>query len=163
MHSRPRKRWTLLAIVGFASVACQPRSFGGGGVRNHPNALVGQWVDSAKSSPTDTSLWILDAAGNDNSQHVRLESDSSGTSTSPARFVVARARHYGYWFLRGELADRSDRRICFTNRPGRSAPTCEAFDLDSFPVAAGVRRRLVVRGYQGAHNTSNRVLLARIP
>jgi len=161
MRKFRRNRAPVSVLVACLALACHPASFFGGGMRNHPAALVGQWVDSAKASPTDTSLWILDASGNDESQHVRL--DSNADHTTPAAFVTTRATHYGYWFFQGTLQDSTDRAICFTNRPGRSAPTCRPFDLDSVSTARGMRRRLVVRGYQGEHETSNRILLERLP
>ena len=164
MRKFPPEHHTALALItACLAMACHPASFMGGSTRNHPSALVGRWVDSLKSTPTDTSLWILDASGNDASQHVRLEPDGERQLPAAAAFVTTRAKRYGYWFFRGTLHDSADRAICFTNRPGRSAPTCLPFDLDSVSTAAGVRRRLVVRAYQGEHRTSDRVLLARLP
>ncbi len=155
---------TILALVTvWFAMACHPASFIGGSTRNHPAALVGHWVDSVKSTPTDTSLWILDASGNDASQHVRVEPESEKQSSAAAAFVTSRPKHYGYWFFRGALLASADRAICFTARPGRSAPTCLPFDLDSVTTSAGVRRRLVVHAYQGEHRTADRVLLARLP
>jgi hypothetical protein len=160
---RPEYTAALALAAACFGMACHPPSFLGSGMRNHPLALVGQWVDSSKSTPTDTSLWLLDASGNDDSQHIRLESGGAMQSPRAATFVATDAKHYGYWYFQGNLNDSADRAICFTNRPGRSAPTCRPFALDSVRTSAGVRRRLVVQAYQGAHNTSDRVLLWRFP
>ena len=150
-------------VAACAATACMPASFLGGGMRNHPSALVGEWVDSIKSTPADTSLWLLGASGNDASQHVRIEPDSAQRAPAAPAFVTTRERHYGYWYFQGALDDRANRAICFTNRPGRSAASCLSFDLDTVSTTTGVRRRLVVRGYQGNHTTADRVLLARRP
>ena len=159
--SLPDSRIALASLVLWSLAACGGRSFLGGSVREHPAALTGQWVDSAKSTATDTSLWLLDDSGNDGSQHIRRQLDEHGASTGP--FAATRARHFGYWFFRGTLQDVSDRALCFTNRPGRSAPTCLPFDFDSLSTPGGMRRRIVVRSYTGAHTTSDRVLLERVP
>lgn len=159
--SLPDSRFALASLILCATAACHGLSFPAGSMRDHPAALIGQWVDSAKSTSTDTSLWLLDGSGNDGSQHVRRQLDERGASTGP--FSSTPARHFGYWFLRGTLRDSSDRALCFTNRPGRSAPTCRLFDFDSVSTTAGMRRRIVVRSYQGTHTTSDRVLLERVP
>ena len=159
--SLPDPRIALSSLILFAAAACRGLSFPAGGMRDHPAALVGQWVDSTKSTAADTSLWLLDGTGNDGSQHIRRPFDERSGSTGP--FVATTARHFGYWFFRGTLQDTSDRALCFTNRPGRSAPTCRSFDFDSVMTPGGVRRRLVVRSYQGAHTISDRVLLERMP
>lgn len=151
----------LFGLILFAASACRGFSFPSGGMRDHPAALVGQWVDSAKSTSADTSLWLLDETGNDGSQHIRRGPGERGENAGP--FVATTARHFGYWFFRGTLQDTSDRALCFTNRPGRSAPTCRAFAFDSVVTPAGMRRRLVVRSYEGTHTTSDRVLLERVP
>ena len=158
--SLPDPRIALSSLILFAAGACRGLSFPAGGMRDHPAALVGQWVDSAKSTAADTSLWLLDGAGNDGSQHIRRLVDEHG-NTGP--FAPTTARHFGYWFFRGTLQDTSDRAVCFTNRPGRSAPTCRPVAFDSVSTRAGMRRRLVVRSYQGAHSIADRVLLERVP
>jgi hypothetical protein len=160
MQRSPRERRcrrlaaAALTLPMLAS-SCRATSLVGGEMRNHPAQLVGEWVDSAESTAADTALWILSASGEDASQHLRPRPDGT--------FARSAARHYGYWFLQGALADAARRAICFTNRPGRSAATCLPFDIDSTPGAPMARRRLLVRGYQGAHHTADRVLLARRP
>lgn len=143
---------TLAAVLALAIVAnagCARLHLGSTG--DHPGALVGLWVDSAKTIPTDTSIWLLTARGEDISLRIRKPP------------VVPRPRveerRYGAWSMRGRLTDKANRAICFTNRPGRSGWTCVPFDLDS--VASGARfvRRLEVYGYQGRHTTSARVFV----
>lgn len=129
-------------------------------MRSHPPQLVGTWVDLAKSSPTDTALWILGPGGEDAAQHlVRATADAN----AGAAFVLTEPKHYGYWFAQGAMSDSASRAICFTNRPGRSAPTCLSFALDSVREGSATRRRLLVHGYRGERHTSDRVLVAREP
>ena len=128
-------------------------------MRSHPPQLVGKWVDLAKSSATDTALWVLGPAGEDGTQH--LVRDTSTSAASP--FVPTALKHYGYWFAQGEVTDSATRTLCFTNRPSRSAPTCLPFALDSVREGGAMRRRLLVHGYRGEHHTSDRMLVAREP
>ncbi len=132
----------------------------GGEFRNHPSPLVAAWVDVAKSSAADTSLWLLGASGEDGSQHVRL---LGGSDSASHRYALTPPHRYGYWYLRGSFSDSAGRAICFTNRPGRSAPSCLPFTLDTVMRPQGPRTRLRVYGYAGAHSTGERVLLAREP
>jgi hypothetical protein len=156
---RPDREWRgVLAIAVpfmFAAGCHTPALFGA--MRQHPAELVGTWVDSVKTTDADTTLWILGASGDDAAQHVRRDTSDAG------RFVVTAKRHYGYWFLEGAWSEPAHRTICFTNRPGRSAPSCAAFRLDSVPDGMTFRRRLVVYSYQGQHRITDRVLLERTP
>lgn len=141
----------LAAALILATSACASLpALGGSDFRNHPAALVGEWIDSVKTTPADTALWVLGPAGEDGTRH--RTADGAG-----------RVVHYGYWYLHGTIDTVTDRTLCFTNRPGRSAATCRAFDLDSVVSPSGTRRRLVVHGYQGAHSIRDRVLLGYSP
>ena len=142
----------MLMMVGCAGLAHLGSEFG-----NHPAALVGEWIDSVKTTPGDTSLWVLGPSGSDGFRRIRAASGDAAAADAGASEV----RHYGSWYLSGNLADAAGRALCFTNRPGRSAPTCRPFDLDSVASGAGLRRRLVIRSYQGGHSVADRVLLAR--
>lgn len=135
----------LLMLLLLLASACAGNSLLGGGAGAHPPELVGEWLDSAKTRSADSSLWVFTATGDDQVRRV---------GASGAVLV----HHYGYWFVRGALTS-ADRALCFTNRPGRSAPTCLPFDLDSVRTDGSVRKRMVVRGYRGAHTTGDRVLL----
>ena len=121
----------------------------------HPEALTGQWVDSARTNAADTSVWILKPNGDDLALRIGAPGDSGGRASSP--------RLYGRWYLSGELADTAGRALCFTQRPGRDAPSCVRFRLDTVVVNGALRRRLTLSGYLGAHATSDRVLIARRP
>ena len=143
-HMSPSR--LLHGVALLLSLACA--SVGGLGNRlgSHPASLAREWMDSSKTTESDTSLWVLASSGDDGVMHIR----AGGTES----------RHYGYWYVHGSLAS-DDHALCFTNRPGRSAPTCRPFDLDSIATLQGFRRRLVIRGYRGAHSSSDRVLLER--
>ena len=141
----------LALLLPLLFTACAGGIRLGGEQRNHPPELIGTWIDSVKSSPADSSFWELSSGGDDAFRRVRRVSPDSSPRVE--------RRHYGYWYLHGSLADSLDRAICFTNRPGRSAPTCIPFSLDSPPAGGHSRRRLVVFGYQGRHSSGARVLL----
>ena len=152
-------RRALAAVLLFGD-ACSSATMLGGTMRNHPAPLVGTWVDLAKSSPTDTALWILGSAGEDETQHL-VRGTSATNAVAP--FAPSAPKHYGYWFAQGEITDSASRAICFTNRPGRSAPTCLSYALDTVREGGTTHRRLLVHGYRGEHRTSDRVLVAREP
>lgn len=145
-RGRPRGALPLVLLLASAACASLP-PLGGAEFNNHPAALVGEWIDSVKTTAGDTSLWVLGPSGQDGMRH----RGPGGPGD---------VRHYGYWYLRGTLDTATDRALCFTNRPGRSAPSCRPFELDTVTTPAGPRRRLVVHGYQGAHSTQDRILLA---
>ncbi|MDB4917900.1 MAG: hypothetical protein JWM95_5544 [Gemmatimonadetes bacterium] len=130
------------AMLALTMAACSSALFSSG---PRPSALAGEWIDLRKTTSTDSSLWILAPNGDDESRRVSVGSDGN-------RHVST--RHYGFWYLSGSLVD-SSRRICFKKSP-RFGGTCVPFELDS----AQGRRRLTVHGYQGAHSTSDRVLIA---
>jgi hypothetical protein len=147
---RASARPVTLAALAVATVAGCTRLHLGSG-NDHPRALVGLWVDSLKTSPTDTSIWLLTARGEDISLRIR----------KPPVVPKARVeeRHYGGWRMAGHLTDQAKRAICFTHRPGRSGWTCLPFDLDSAASGTGFVRRLEVYGYKGRQSTSPRVFL----
>jgi hypothetical protein len=151
-----RRALTGLVLLSMSSIvaACSPaRLFPI--LNSHPAAVVGEWVDSAKTQPRDTSLWVLGPSGEDESRHIVVQPNGA-IATSPRQ-------HYGFWYLDGRVSDPANRFLCFSKRPGRSAPTCLAFDLDTVATSGGARRRLIVHAYQGRHTTSDRVLFARAP
>ena len=151
-----RRALTTLALLTVSSMgaACFPaRLFPI--LNSHPAAVVGEWVDSAKTQPRDTSLWVLGPSGEDESRRILVQADGA-TAASPRQ-------HYGFWYLDGRVSDPANRTLCFTKRPGRSAPTCLAFDLDTIATPLGAQRRLIVHGYRGRHAISDRVLYSRAP
>jgi hypothetical protein len=125
----------------------------------HPSDIAGIWVDSSKATPTDTVAWVLAPNGDDRTLDVHVASDSAG------RAVITRTeKRYGFWFLRGSLADSAGRAICFKDKP-RDGASCVAFRLDTLsdPRGGPARRRLLLPGYKGHHHTRDRVLFERLP
>jgi hypothetical protein len=128
------------------------------------HSLAGVWVDSTKATPTDTVAWKLDPNGSDWTLEIRVLRDSLMRVTTEQHVT-----RYGYWYLRGALADTAGRALCIKVRP-RDGATCYAFELDTVraargdaPVADGApRRRLVVLGYQGQQHKRTRVLIERL-
>lgn len=148
--------WRAAVLVTLATLGCHAPGWFAAEARNQPMQLAGEWVDSSHTTPGDTAFWVLEPSGEGLSRHF-LHADGGAS----ARRVTE--QHYGHWYVQGPLTDRASRRICFTNRPGRSAPTCLAFDLDTSVTDAAPRRRLLVHAYPGHHHTGDRVLLARVP
>lgn len=122
-----------------------------GDLVNHPAALVGEWIDVAKSAPADSSIWVLSANGNDEVLSITRD------SLADARARVSR-RHYGYWYVRGSGGTQE---FCVNRRPGRDAPSCTRFTIGVDSSAAPPRSALRLAAYSGAHHTSERVLVAR--
>ena len=118
-----------------------------------PTAVVGEWVDVAKTVAGDTSVWILAPDGADALVRVRVGADGRAHTER---------RYFGRWSLGSDTF--GGRALCFVRRPGRDATSCATFTLDTLRASgAPPRRRLVLRGYAGQHHTSDRVLLARGP
>lgn len=119
-----------------------------------PTSLAaGEWIDEKKTTPTDTMVWVLAADGDDALLTIHLD----GGTRHEAR------KHYGRW-SEGRSSDSSGASVpalCFVRRPGRDAPSCDRFTVDSVQSASGFVRRLTVRGYAGAHHSGDRALLER--
>lgn len=173
---RVRRAVALLGVLLAVMIVsgCHQVNRLGGDFRNHPPELVGEWVDSAKSTSADTALWILGPDGEDASAHRRLVAAAGvagsgglpgggGLPRGTGAYVTTERRHYGYWFVRGAMDTASEHALCFTKRPGRSAPQCSSFALDTLREGSVARRRLRVHGYAGAHHVADRVLLAQTP
>lgn len=124
----------------------------------HPDALRGQWVDTAHTTYADTSIWILKPNGDD--LVLRIFAGRAGDSSTRAS---SRPERYGRWYLSGELADTAGRALCFNQRPGRNASSCVRFRLDTVLVDGQSRRRLLLAGYQGSHGAAHRSLIERRP
>jgi hypothetical protein len=122
-----------------------------GDLTNHPPALIGQWVDLAKSSPSDTSVWVLEPNGYDGG--IRITRDSLGDG---APHTVT--RKYGYWYVRGAAASQE---FCVNQRPGRNAPSCTRFTMETDSSVVPPRRIIRLSAYAGEHHTSERVLVDR--
>lgn len=119
-----------------------------------PPEVAREWVDVRKTTPTDTSLWVLGANGYDGSAHILVKIDSTG-----AVHVSRTERRYGGWYLKGTLGDTASQAICFSKRLGRFGATCDRFVLDT--VSGSSVPRITLSGYRGEHSTSDRVLVAR--
>lgn len=121
-----------------------------------PSVIAGEWVDVDRSTPMDTTLWVLRADGYDGVAHLRLLPDSGG----PTREVREESR-YGSWYLDGQLGDTTHQAICFSRRIGRFGATCTSFVMDTITAGSRVTPRLLLRAYRGLHHTRDRVLMAR--
>jgi hypothetical protein len=122
-----------------------------GEIVNHPPALVGEWVDVQKSSPTDSSVWLLEPNGYDGGLRITYAPDQVG------RPRISR-RQYGYWYVRrGSAGDE----LCVTRRPSRDAPSCTAFETAVDSSVIPPRRVVRLCAYTGAHHTGQRVLVER--
>ncbi len=116
---------------------------------------AGEWIDTHKSTPSDTMVWVLSPRGDDALLSVHLNAD--GTRDE-------RRKHYGRWTA-SQVADSngiSVPALCFVRRPGRDAPSCDRYVVDSVRIDGAFVRRLTVRGYAGQHHTGDRVLLERL-
>ena len=120
-----------------------------------PSELAGTWIDVEKTTPSDTSAWLLAPDGADRTMHLKVS-----TAAGVPPHVARSERLYGAWYLQGSLRDTTGRALCFKRRP-RDGASCFAFRLDTL-AGPPSRRRLTVLGYQGAHHVSARVLVERI-
>lgn len=147
--SRSSARIALLCLT----VACT-------GVRTAPTLdvpddsaahdIAGEWVDVAKTTPNDSSIWVLANGGDD--QSMRLERDNAN------RWHESR-HHYGRWrVVHGDDADK----LCVVRRPGRDALSCVRYRLDTVVVDGTHRRHLLLLGYAGEHHTTDRSLVERL-
>ena len=134
-------------LLLLATTSARP----GGPGHRHPPEVAGEWIDLRHTTATDTAVWVLAPNGDDATVRIVLD---------PVKGRVEVRKHYGRWWLDGDLADPVGRRLCFVHRPGRQGGACIAFAVDT--VAGPVpRRRLTLRGYRGEHRTGDRELVAR--
>jgi hypothetical protein len=160
----PTHRALRIVVASPAAVGCllllgscaKYHIFGSGLAR--PPQIAGEWVDVAKSTPADTSLWVLRGDGYDGIANLLVTFDASG--------VPKRSRtqeHYGTWYFEGTLGDTARQSLCFSRRLGRSPTSCIQFLLDTIDggPGSGRRPRLLLRGYNGEHTTGDRWLIAR--
>lgn len=135
----------LVAACAHAAVVTLP------GVADDSSAhdIGGEWVDVAKTTPNDSSIWVLDDGGDD--QTLRLMRSGVGWRQSRHR--------YGRWrVVHGGEGDK----LCIVRRPGRDAWSCVHYRLDTLEVAGSPRRHLVLLGYVGEHQTTDRSLVERV-
>ncbi len=117
------------------------------------DAVAGEWVDVSKSTQTDTMVWVLTDGGDD--QLLRVSLDSSGTKVTRS--------HFGRWSVETSETGGQATSLCFVRRPGRDAPSCVDFTIDTIRASGHPIRRLTLRNYVGQHHTGDRQLLERVP
>jgi len=142
-----------MSLVGATGCASS-HLFGRGYAR--PPQLVGEWIDVAKTSRADTSIWVLRADGYDGNAHIQITTDAAGTPT-----VAWTQARYGTWHFEGILGDTTRQAICFSPRPGRFGTTCVPFSMDSIVEGSTIVPRIRLRNYPGQHHTSDRLMVAR--
>ncbi len=140
----------LVTIAAAGSAGCGPLNTGSPAPDRGLEAVTGQWIDLGHTAPGDTSVWVLAPGGRDDALKVSLGRDGvlKGTTT-----------RYGRWFVRPSPHPE----LCFTRRPGREAPSCSSFRVDTVVVGGQPRRRLWVGQYRGSHRTGDRELWERGP
>ena len=137
-------------------------ALGCGAVRNplaawqQPPEITREWVDVEKSTPDDTTLWVLGPGGYDGIAHLLRSPDAAGVARQ-----VRKETRYGYWHFEGTLGDSTHQAICFSPRSGRIGATCTLFVLDTAMVASRPTPRLILRAYRGLHHARDRLLVAR--
>jgi hypothetical protein len=136
--STARRRIYIVLAAAVAVAGCASSGWFHRGPR--PAELVGTWVDSAATTPSDTTLWILASDGSR-----RIVRHGAGEAERDQWYVDSRAEPRALF--------------CFVRR-SRDAATCAPFELDLAPMPGGVRRRLVVRSYD-PQSDRTWVLLAR--
>ena len=126
----------FLALFAVMCVGCASGSLFHSGPR--PSQLVGTWIDSATSTPADSSAWVLKSNGDYRMLKIRGRRDDREPQTN--RYED---HHYAQWYLSGSLADTSRREFCFKRR-ARNGGSCMRFQLDTLPSG---QRRLRMLGY----------------
>lgn len=151
------RRWVIVRcsaatlLVGSVAACSGSLPWVRGDLANHPAAVVGQWVDVEKSTPADSSFWVLEPNGDDDGVHiVRAAADETPRQSRS---------HYGYWYVRAR--DSGAMELCVSRRPSRDAPSCTAFvaGIDSAEIPP--RRTLRLVSYAGAHHVGQRLLVER--
>ena len=123
-----------------------------------PSDISREWVDVEKSTPDDTTLWVLGPDGYDGVAHLQRSTDSSGVARQSRQET-----RYGSWYLGGTMGDTTQQAICFSRRIGRFGATCTAFVMDTVMSGSVPTPRLLLRAYRGLHHTRDRLLVARTP
>ena len=99
-----------------------------------PAELVGTWVDSARTTPTDSVGWVLADNGSDR-RFVLAVRQKTGQQTE----VTRHEQSNGWWYLSGALTDTIGRTFCVWRR--HYLPSCFPFRLDSLTEARGAGQR----------------------
>lgn len=142
------KSFRAEALLVALATACA--GLARGAASNHPATLVGDWIDTHKSTPADTSIWRLTAGGDDRTVRRRIVAGAGAPAVSDQR--------YAYWYVDGDLA--SGARFCTTKRPGRNGASCAPVQIDTVVASGAPRLRMRLGNYQGEHTTADRILLS---
>ena len=145
-------RGGAVGMLLFASACSGSAPWVRGELANHPATLVGEWVDVQKTTPSDSSLWVLRADGYDGGVRIRRE---YGGDQKPH---VERQR-YGYWYVRQQSGQAPE--LCINRRPSREAPSCTPFEISADSTVIPARRTIRLTAYAGAHHTGARLLVER--
>ena len=98
LHKRAVIACVLCAVTGCAANGLLFHS----GPR--PPELTGIWIDVEKTTPTDTSAWMLEPGGGDITLHLTVRADSAGRPR-----VERRETRFGSWYLAGAISDTAGR------------------------------------------------------
>lgn len=122
-----------------------------------PAELAGMWIDSAKTTALDSSVWILAPDGADRRLHITVSRAADGLPR-----VDRDDKRYGLWYLAGPLADTAKRALCYQRR-ARDGGSCVRFRIDTITGGGATRRRLVILGFRGEREATPQVFLERLP
>ena len=146
----------MLALCASAT-GCAPLHLGPTHGYTRPSQLVGEWVDVANTSPSDSTIWVLRENGYFAHARLHLVSDSNGTSQ-----LQHRETRDASWYFDGSFGNAAHQSICFSKRLGRFGSACYAFTIDTLHEASTTITRLVIHGYDGDNDTTARVLTSRL-
>lgn len=132
---------------------------------DHPEPVVGRWIDATRTTSTDTLIWWLSASGSarldlsKRGEEPRESPDQSDTLAGPPR----RSRPYrGAWYVPRNRGDGRAGELC-VYRPGREAASCSQYELDTIMVGSDPMLRLRLLGRPGTLARTTRVLLRDLP
>ena len=122
-----------------------------------PDSLIGSWVDSSLSTPTDTVVWLLGRNGVDKRLHITITTNSAGRSE-----VRRSVRTNGLWYATGENEQTSSGSLCLKRR-SRDGASCMKFELLAPGTAqTGISRRRLVLWFGDAAQPARKVLVERL-
>lgn len=99
-----------------------------------PAELVGTWVDSTRTTATDSVGWVLGDNGSDR-RFVLSVRQKPGLQTQ----VTRQEQSNGQWYIKGALSDTIGRTFCVWRQ--HKLPSCFPFRLDSLTQARGAGQR----------------------
>jgi hypothetical protein len=147
----------IAAALAVGAAGCASADGGLFSLGPRPVELAGVWIDSVKTTTSDSSMWVLTPRGADRMLRIHIVTEASG-----AMRIRRDDTRYGSWYLAGALADTAKRTLCVKRRP-RDGASCMRFRLDTISSDHISRRRVTILEYRGDRTTSDRVLLERFP